>query len=264
MFQDSVPVGSYNDPFMSSVCVCARDRGALGKAKLYPGGHGKISLFAEAFLIVRPWQLKGAVGTHSPPSGSGHSMPSRHGHCGALWSRKGREDPVLLLREEKDQHPGRSLASSSNTREYQGTMLAVPEPHQPHPSQRKGDSLTQTRAVIHAHKLERCTNNRTTSSNKFLLKCQVAIGCLVFLQSVLHRFWLLSRKATCPNHRLSYASNVLHWQRPQEEILHRFLMSGQLNKLRSGEPDLGVEELASCPLSGSKHFLLPQQSFWPK
>ena len=26
MFQDSVPAGSYNDPFLSSVCVCVRER----------------------------------------------------------------------------------------------------------------------------------------------------------------------------------------------------------------------------------------------
>ena len=29
MFQDSVPDGSYNDPFLSSVCVCVFDAGFL-------------------------------------------------------------------------------------------------------------------------------------------------------------------------------------------------------------------------------------------
>ena len=58
-------------------------------------------------------------------------------------------------------------------------MLAVPEPH---PSQREGDSLTQTRAFTDAHKLHIRTSNCKKMQNKFLLKCQVAIGCVVFLQ----------------------------------------------------------------------------------
>ena len=38
MFQDSVPTGSYNDPFLSSVCVCvcARARGLLRLASRFP------------------------------------------------------------------------------------------------------------------------------------------------------------------------------------------------------------------------------------
>ena len=33
MFQDSVPAGSYNDPFLSSVCVCARKLTTKDKEK---------------------------------------------------------------------------------------------------------------------------------------------------------------------------------------------------------------------------------------